>query len=560
MKPKTLQIADLFCGAGGSSAGAIEAVRLMGYEPQLTAVNHWNRATDTMLANHPEARVLCTGVDNINPRDLWAENELDVLTASPECTHFSNARGGRPVNEQSRGTAMCIIRWAETMRPPVIMIENVSEFRTWGPLIRKRIKGKLEWVPDPARKGELFRAWILMLEATGYIVDHRLIVCADNGDPTTRKRLFIQAVRPPRKICWPNATHSEEPDEELFSSRRSAWATARDDVIDWSIQGRWIDEMPGKARYGGLPLSPNTLRRVHTGFFQHGVTPFIVPQMTDHPARSIDRPLPTIKTTSRGVRLIEPFIVNNKGKSNGASIRKPMPTQTSHASHLYLAEPFIVKLRGTNKTGSSIDMPLPTVTGSGRNLYLAEPFLVSTAHGVGKKEKYPHGRRVHSISKPVPTIMTSNNLALIEPCLLPQQSGGRLRPVSEPMPTIATKGAIALIEPYLVEYFGTASSRSVNRPFPTLTTKHRLALVCPAIEIDGQKARVRYRYRMVQWHELALGQGFKREHLFVGNITEKVKMIGNAVPRKTMRALILAAWGQDPDVAKYFLNDKELAA
>lgn len=552
---KSLNIADLFCGAGGSSAGAIEAAKLLGYQPQLTAINHWNRATETMLANHPEARVLCTGVDNINPRDLYGEDELHVLTASPECTHFSNARGGRPVNEQSRATAMCIIRWAETMRPPVIMIENVAEFRTWGPLIRKRIKGKLEWVPDPARKGELFRAWIGMLEATGYIVDHRLIVCADNGDPTTRRRLFIQAVRPPRKICWPNATHSEKPAEELFEGRRNAWATARDDVIDWSLEGRWIDEMPGKARYGGLPLSPNTLRRVNTGFLQHGTTPFIVPQMNKQAARSIDRPMPTVTTTSRGVRLIEPFIVNMKGKSNGSSIRKPMPTQTSHAPHLYLAEPFVVKLRGTNKAGSSIDKPLPTVTGSGRNLYLAQPFLVPN-FGERKNQK----PRSHSIGKPMPTITAGGHIALIEPHVLPQQSGGKLRPVSQPMPTIATKGAIALIEPYLIEYYGTATSRSIDRPFPTLTTKHRLALVCPAVEIDGEQFRVRYRYRMIQAHELALGQGFKPTYLFEGNKTEVVKMIGNAVPRRTMRALILAAWGQDPDVWTYFKEDKELAA
>src|SRR4051812_10117738 len=127
MKP--LSIADLFCGAGGSSTGAIEAAEALGYAPKLTAINHWDRAIETHTANHPDHRHLCTGVDDINPRTLFAEDELDVLLASPECTHFSVARGGRPVNEQSRATAMCVIRWAECLRPPVIIVENVPEFR-----------------------------------------------------------------------------------------------------------------------------------------------------------------------------------------------------------------------------------------------------------------------------------------------------------------------------------------------------------------------------------------------------------------------------------------------
>lgn len=656
---RTLEIADLFCGAGGSSTGALEAGACLGYDPRLTAVNHWNRATETLLANHPEARVLCTGVDNINPRDLYTPDQLDVLLASPECTHFSVARGGRPVNEQSRATAMCVIRWAETLRPPVIIVENVPEFRTWGPLIRKRVEGKLEWTPDPKRKGELFRAWIVMLEATGYRVDHRVINCADNGDPTTRKRLFIQAVRPPRKICWPEPTHSEKPSTELFAGRRRSWATARDHVIDWTLPGQSIYERK-------RPLSPKTMQRIMTGLQKFGLKPFIVPgyneragqtprtHSIDAPAptvaatghthlaepfiipqqsgkkrvRSINKPLQSVTTESRGIALVEPFLVNMKGQSNAASIDKPAPTLTSHAAHLSLAEPFLIqtdqtggnghcvrsieqphtavvskqnsaliepcliKLRGTNNA-ADIDKPCPTVAGSGGHIALAEfiigaggaeysakpntvdkplntviandrralvePFLVQVNHGNGNDKK-GNARRVRSIKAPMPTICGARGEhALIEPALLPQNQGGSLRPVTQPVPTVATDGAIALVEPFLVKFYGTANAASVDKPLDTVTGKHRFGLARPVVEINGQQFQLDIRFRMLQPHELAAAQGFKSDYRFTGTKTEIVKMIGNAVPRRTMRALILAAYGQQPNVGNY-LDQKEAAA
>lgn len=127
-------IADLFCGAGGTSAGAVEAIEAMGRQAELTAINHWDVAVATHTANHPTARHLCAGVDSVNPRDLYKEDELDLLWASPECTHHSIARGGRPMSDQSRATAWCVVRWAEALRPPVILIENVPEFQSWGPI------------------------------------------------------------------------------------------------------------------------------------------------------------------------------------------------------------------------------------------------------------------------------------------------------------------------------------------------------------------------------------------------------------------------------------------
>ena len=184
MRP--LQIADLFCGAGGTSQGALEAAEALGYAPKLTAVNHWPVAIETHTLNHPEARTLLTSVDEVNPRDLYKPGELDILWASPECTHHSVARGGRPINEQSRATAWCVTRWADALRPPVILIENVPEFLSWGGCC---VDGR----PLKQKKGETFMAWVACLESLGYRVDWRILCAADYGDPTTRRRLLYSA-------------------------------------------------------------------------------------------------------------------------------------------------------------------------------------------------------------------------------------------------------------------------------------------------------------------------------------------------------------------------------
>lgn len=618
MTKNKLSIADLFCGAGGSSTGAVEAAQILGLHPSLTVVNHWDRAIDTHKLNHPSARHFCTGVDNINPREIFAEDELDVLLASPECTHFSTARGGRPVNEQSRATAMCVIRWAEALRPPIMIIENVPEFRSWGPVIKRRVKGETaELVPDPKRKGELFEAWLQMLRAIGYKVDHRIICCANFGDPTTRRRLFIQCVRGKRKIVWPNATHLEDPSAELSLSKTREWATARNSVIDWTLEGKSIYERK-------KPLSPKTMARIMAGLEKFGLKPFIVPQMTCGAPRGLHRPIPSVTTTSRGVKLIEPYLVNMKGKSNAASIDKPTPTVTAHAQHMMLAQPFIIgaggptgqanpqtvddplgsvlahdrralvnpcliKLRGTNDA-ADVDKPAPTVCGSGGHIGLAEfiiqndqtgsnghcsksvdrplgtvvskqnsalvsPYLVQLSHGDGK-DANAKLRRVASVDSPHPTVCGNRgDFALCEPHLLPQQSGGILRSIDEPAPTVATDGAIGVVEPYLIKFYGTAKTASVDDPLDTVTAKDRFGLVRPVIEVNGQQYILDIRFRMLQPHELAAAQGFKADYQFLGNKTEIVKMIGNAVPRRTIRALVLAAVSQDSDVA--FLIDKE---
>jgi DNA (cytosine-5)-methyltransferase 1 len=615
---KALQIADLFCGAGGTSTGALDAAELLGYTPSLTAINHWDTAIATHTANHPTARHLLTAIDNVNPRDIYSAGELDLLWASPECTHHSVARGGKPINEQSRATAWCVVRWADAVQPAIILVENVPEFISWGGIGSngRPLKGK---------KGKTFAAWVTALESLGYRVDWRILCAADYGDPTTRKRLFVQAVRGRRKIVWPEPTHARLPAPDMFTLQRP-WVAARE-IIDWSLEGQSIYERK-------RPLSDKTMRRIMTGLKKFGLRPFIVPQHSGRKGscdkyagrtNSVDDPLSAVTTTSRGIGFVEPFIiqtdqtgsnggcvhelkkplgtivtkqnialvspflVNMKGKSNGADINSPAPTQTAHAPHLHLAEPFLVKMRGThesqldssaqsldeplpaaatvNKFGvcepfivpnfgecqgqaprtHSVDEPVPSVTGRGAG-NLVEAFLIQVAHGNGK-DKNGDARRSRSVDQPLPAVCGNRgDVALCEPSLLPQQSGGSLRSVESPAPTVATDGAIGLVEPFLVKFYGKgAGAQSVEEPLATVTVKDRHALVRPVVVIQGQQYLLDIRFRMLQPHELAGAQGFPRDYKFTGNKTEQVKLIGNAVPCRLARALVYAALSQNSD-------------
>jgi DNA (cytosine-5)-methyltransferase 1 len=605
-KRGAINIADLFCGAGGTSTGAVEAAELLGYKPKLTAINHWDTAIATHTANHPRAMHLLTAIDNVNPRELYKAGELDLLWASPECTHHSVARGGRPINEQSRATAWCVVRWADAVQPSVILVENVPEFISWGGIGSngRPLKGK---------RGKTFHAWVTALESLGYRVDWRVLCAADYGDPTTRKRLFVQAVRGRRKIVWPEPTHTRTPSRDMFTLQKP-WVAARE-IIDWNLEGQSIYERK-------RPLSDKTMRRIMTGLKKFGLRPFIVPQMGDS-ARSVDRPSPAVTTTSRGVRLVEPFViqtdqtggngsyvnpitkplgavvtkqnvalvspflVNMKGQSNGADINQPAPTQTAHAPHLHLAEPFIVKLRGGEEThfesssAKSLDEPIPTLTTGGNvalaepflvpsfgeregqsprchsvdeplptvaatgHIAVAEPFLVQLAHGNGK-DANGDARRSRSVDQPLPAVCGQRgDMALCEPSLLPQGGGGVMRSVEAPAPTVATDGAIGLVEPFLVKFYGAASgAQSVGEPLDTVTVKDRHALVRPVVVIEGQRYLLDIRFRMLQPHELAGAQGFPRDYKFTGTKTEQVKLIGNAVPRRLARALVYAALSQ----------------
>jgi DNA (cytosine-5)-methyltransferase 1 len=604
MTHKTIKAADLFCGAGGTSTGLLKAAERLGFRVELTAVNHWPRATETFALNHPEGyhRVLCTGVDDINPRDLYAEGELDFLWASPECTHHSVARGGRPVNEQSRATAWCVVRWADAVRPGVILVENVPEFISWGGI---GADGK----PLQSKKGATFVAWVGALESLGYRVDWRVLCAADFGAPTTRRRLFVQAVRGKRRIVWPEPSHDPLGETDLLSTRQK-WRAARE-IIDWSLPAQSIYERK-------TPLKPKTMDRIMAGLTKFGLKPFVVPQQSNPTPKGVDEPLPTIcaegsrhklaqafimsaggpECAPRSVdepmgavltrdhrALVEPFIVRTAHGNDDATgnerrthdIRKPLGTVAcsndfalaqpfiipQHSSHparsveapaptvtttilgIGLAQPYLVKMRGTSQeqverhSAGDIESPTPTITSGGGHLGLAEPSLVQLNHDGPE--------RTRSVDTPLPTVCGNRGeFGVCEPSLLPQQSDGALRPISAPCPTVATSGAIGLVEPFLIEYYGNGQASSVNDPLATVTTKDRHALIRPQVIIEGQRYLLDIRFRMLQPHELAGAQGFPSGYQFSGTKTEQVKQIGNAVPPDFSEALVAAQLTQCP--------------
>jgi len=456
---RPLRIADLFCGAGGTSAGACEAAIECGYVPELTAINHWEIAIATHALNHPGARHLCTGVDSVNPRDLYAPGELSLLWASPECTHHSVARGGKPIHEQSRATAWCVVRWADALLPPVILIENVPEFVTWGPLDSK---GR----PLQRRKGEIFHAWKCAIEALGYRVDWRVLCAADYGDPTTRRRLFVQCVRGRRKIVWPTPTHAPQQEDSaglLFGAApRKRWRAARE-IIDWDIAAQSIYERK-------RPLSNKTMARIMAGLKKFGLKSFVMSAGgPECPARPTDQPMGTILTRDHRA-VVEPFIVPNFGEREGQtprthSVNEPLPAVTSHGAGA-LVEPFIIGAGGPEYAAKpqSVNDPMNTVTTENHRA-LVEPFIVGCEHTGA------NGSEVRPIDDPLSTITANARKGLAQPFLICMEHQGSVRDVDKPMPTITTAkgGAIGVAEPFLVKLRGTNDAADVNQPSPSVT-------------------------------------------------------------------------------------------
>lgn len=514
-----IRAADLFCGAGGTSTGLYRACHGMGRRVDLLAINHWRVAVETHAANHPDARHICSTLDSIRPEDAVKSGRLDILVASPECTHHSIARGGRPVLDQMRASAWIVLRWIETLHVDNVLIENVQEFREWGPICAS---GK----PLKSRKGETYRAFLNALRSFGYTVDDRILNAADYGDATSRRRLFIMARRGRKRIIWPEVTHGAPGTMGDLTPYR----TARE-IIDWSIKG---DSIFSRKR----PLAPATMARIAAGLKKFGgrnAEPFLVMLYGSNDARSVDRPLPTVTANGQHIGLAQPFVIHttHAGGERCHNIDKPLPTiTTAHRGEMALVEPFLVRYHGNHqgkrdgeRRVHSLDNPVPTLDTSNRYA-LCEPF-VTIMKGKSNARK---------IDAPLPTITTQPHLYLCEPFLVPffgERDGQQPRShsVDEPLPTVTSHGAGALVEPFLVKYYGTAGARSVDEPLDTITTRGHFGLV----EVKG-KYQIDIRFRMLQPHELAAAMSFEN-YQFAGNKGEQVKQIGNAVPVRLAQAL-----------------------
>ncbi len=507
MNQKTIYAADLFCGAGGTSSGLLKACEDLGYKLDLLAINHWDIAIATHSANHPYAHHICDNLDNVNPRKAVPSGALDILIASPECTHHSNARGGKPCSDQSRASAWHVLRWAEALRIDNILIENVKEFQGWGPL-------GTNGMPLKSRKGETFRAFIIALTSLGYKVDFRVLNAANYGDPTTRERLFIVARRGHRAIKWPEPTHTPDGSSNLFGKTKR-WRTARE-IISWDIPGQSIFTRKKS-------LSQNTLNRIYAGlrkFSSKELEPFLVMLYGTNDARSINRPMPTVTTSGNHAALCEPFIVQFNRNSKPVSVKEPLPAQTTK-EHFGVCRPFLVKYHGNSKT-SSVEKPLPAVTTKDR-FAVCEPFIVPNFG-----ERKGQSPRCHSINKPLPAVTGHGAGALIQPFIIPTNHGKdkRSHSVDKPMPTITSVDAWGVIQPFVLGQQSCSAPRSVDKPIMTVAGAGAIALVQPMI--NGQTLDINF--RMLKPHELARAMSFGDDYKFEGNREAQVKQIGNAVP------------------------------
>lgn len=338
-KTHTIRAVDLFCGAGGTSTGLQLACKTLGLKLQLIAINHWDIAIKTHSQNHPEADHFCTNIDLIDPRKAVPSGKLDLLVASPECTHHSIARGGKPINDQSRTSAWRVVEWASQLDIKRLVIENVKEFQTWGPI---GTSGR----PLKRQKGATYFAFLKALESLGYTVEARVLNAADYGDPTSRERLFIQAVKGRKPIAWPAASHRSKKQSEanysLFSVDPVRPHRPAREIIDWSIPGESIFTRK-------KPLAPATMQRIAKGL-----------------EKFCGLPLPALDTSNR-YGLVRPYIIPvNHGKNDFRShdIEKPMPAITS-VDAWGLIEPYVIKYNGTGGA-MSVDDPLDTVTAKDR--------------------------------------------------------------------------------------------------------------------------------------------------------------------------------------------------
>jgi DNA (cytosine-5)-methyltransferase 1 len=488
-------IVDNFAGGGGASTGIELAI---GHSVDI-AINHDPAAIAMHKANHPETEHFCENVWEVNPVKAVKGRPVGLAWFSPDCKHFSKAKGGKPVEKKIRGLAWIVLKWAALVRPRVIMLENVEEFQTWGPLNRRRH-------PIKSKKGQTYWKWRGQLEALGYEIDSRELVAADYGAPTKRKRFFMVARCDGIPIVWPKPTHGDRNSEEVIKGLLKPYVPAAE-IIDWDI--------PCKSIFGRKkPLAENTMKRIARGlqkFVVDNPEPFIMQightGFTKDRNKSINEPLSTIVSKAEHC-LITPTLIQyhsetTKDGVRGQSIQEPIMTLDSSPRY-GLVSAFISKYYdGTYKgAGSKCDEPLHTVTGKDHNALV-------TAH----------------------IIQMNNNMI-----------GTDMR---EPLNTIvAGPGHIGEVRAFLIKYYGQGIGQDIKDPLDTVVSKDRFGLVTVA-GIEYQIIDIGL--RMLEPHELFAAQGFPSNYIIDHDDTGKpypktaqVARCGNAVPPPFAEALVRA--------------------
>ena len=356
-------IVDSFAGGGGASTGIELATR----RPVDIAIDHDPDAILMHKTNHPHTEHIQASVWDVDPVEVCAGRPVGLPWASPDCKHFSKAKGGKPVDKHIRGLAWIVLRWAGTVRPRVIILENVEEFQTWGPVRRGR--------PVKSKAGQTFTKWLGQLRDLGYDVEWRELVAADYGAPTTRKRFFLIARCDGRPIVWPERTHAPRDSEAVKAGKLKPWRSAAE-IIDWSATGYSIfaSKRELKEKYGVnavRPLADNTLRRVIRGvdkFTLKSGKPFIFQCKFDNQPQSVDNPLGTI-TAVNSHHVIAPSLIQYHTERHehvrGQDVTEPLMTIDA-ANRYELAAASLTAYYGADRHGQDAKAPLRTVTARDR--------------------------------------------------------------------------------------------------------------------------------------------------------------------------------------------------
>jgi DNA (cytosine-5)-methyltransferase 1 len=581
-------IVDNFAGGGGASTGLERAFG----RPVDVAINHNDEAIAMHLANHPHTAHYCESVFDVDPVAITGNQPVALVWLSPDCKHFSKAKGGKPVSKKIRGLAWIALRWAATVKPRVIMLENVEEFQTWGPL-------DAEGKPDAKQRGRTFRSFVNALKRQGYNVEWKELRACDFGAPTIRKRLFLVARRDHLPIVWPTPTHGDPKGAGARAGKLMPWRTAAE-CIDWSVPCPSIFE---RAR----PLKDATLRRIAKGIMKFVVTssdPFIVKFQENSTGQTLGEPLHTVMAGAPRFGVIAPTLmhVTHHGADRTAVIDAPLATVTgAHRGEQALVAAALVKQNFGDTPCQHVGVPLHTVTTQGNKFGVIGATLIQTGYG----ERAGQAPRAPGLDKPLGTAVAGGVKHAIVSAFLAKHYGGvvgtgvdvptgtvttsdhhsvvtaqlvgcggragqsRPRDASEPMATVTSKADTTVVTSHLLKLRNNQFGQDAREPMPTLTAggghvgevralleKYHGPDARDLVTIRGETyAIVDIGMRMLTPRELARAQGFPDSYLldpvFNGKPLSKsaqVRMIGNSVCPDVATALIVANFAHEMQI------------
>lgn len=523
-------IVDNFAGGGGASTG----IELATGKSVDIAINHDPEAIRMHKANHPNTKHYCEDVWQVDPVKACKGHPVGLAWFSPDCKHFSKAKGGKPKDKFIRGLAWVACRWAGLVRPRVIMLENVEEFKTWGPLNRGHH-------PIKAKQGKTFEKFVQQLQNLGYEVQFRELVAADYGAPTMRKRFFMIARCDGNPILWPEPTHAPRDSEEVKACLLKPYVGAYTQ-IDFSRPCPSIFDTSQeiKEKYGiraVRPLAPKTMERIARGlkkFVLDNPEPFII--QCNHGGKrrpnDIREPMPTI-TGKHGYGIVEPkltpYLSVNRENHFGSDMREPVHTITANNQHMLMTPTLIQYHSETAKggvRGQTIEDPIMTVDGSNR-YGLVTSFLHKYYDGGYKGAG-------DSVENPLPTVTAWDHNSVVTANLIQMNKNCYGRDIADPLPTItAGDGHFGEVRAFLIKYYGNGSAEDVTEPLDTITSRDRFGLVT----IQGVDYQiVDIGLRMLEPRELYGCQGFPDDYIidhdFEGHTyprSEQVRRCGNSV-------------------------------